>query len=185
MAKKPENRYSPHAATAILVVCGQDTWHLSEGARFGYRTCLFYYPIVSRLALLEGYIFIANIKVLLKPPMLIAQRKKTYCQNCHYPLTSNYNFCPQCGQENTDKRVAFNTLVQEFFANFIAYDSRLVKTVIPFLFKPGFLTNEFNDGRRVKYMHPLRLYFIVSFFYFFALALVYKEDATGVSYGQT
>jgi hypothetical protein len=117
--------------------------------------------------------------------MLIAQRKKTYCQNCHYPLTDSYNFCPQCGQENTDKRVAFNTLVQEFFANFIAYDSRLAKTVIPFLFKPGFLTNEFNEGRRVKYMHPLRLYFIVSFFYFFALALVYKEDATGVSYGQT
>jgi hypothetical protein len=41
---KPENRYSPHAATAILVVCGQYTWQLSEGAHIGYQTYLFLLP---------------------------------------------------------------------------------------------------------------------------------------------
>jgi hypothetical protein len=117
--------------------------------------------------------------------MRLAQRKKTYCQNCHYPLAETYNFCPHCGQENSDKRVAFNTLVQEFFANYIAYDSRLARTIMPFLFKPGLLTNEFVEGRRTKYMHPLRLYFIVSFFYFFAFTLAYKEDSSLVSAGST
>jgi hypothetical protein len=34
-------------------------------------------------------------------------------------------------------------------------------------------------------MHPLRLYFIVSFFYFFALTMAYKEDSTLVSFGST
>lgn len=102
--------------------------------------------------------------------MYLVRRKKSNCQNCQYPLLENYSFCPNCGQENSDKLVAFRTLVSEFFSNYIAYDSKLGRTIGPFLFKPGLLTNEFIKGKRVKYMHPLRLYFAVSFFYFLILS---------------
>jgi hypothetical protein len=105
-----------------------------------------------------------------------SRRKKSYCQNCHYPLAENYNFCPHCGQDNSDKLVSFWTLVYELFSNLIAYDSRMLRTVRPFLFKPGFLTQEFIAGRRVKYMHPLRLYFIISFFYFLALSITISRE---------
>jgi hypothetical protein len=143
---------------------------------------LSYAPSTGR-RFLEGYLILFNIKVFLQPFMRISQRKKSYCQNCHYPLTDNYNFCPHCGQENTEKLAAFSTLVYEFFSNLIAYDSRLTRTIRPFLFKPGFLTNEFIAGKRMMYMHPLRLYFIVSFFYFFAFTLAYRQDNNVDSFG--
>lgn len=108
--------------------------------------------------------------------MRVFNRKKTYCQNCQYPLQDSYNFCPQCGQENSDKRESFWTLVQEYFGNVFAYDSRIARTVRPFLFKPGYLTNQFNVGRRASFVHPLRLYFFVSFFYFFAFTLSVNQQ---------
>lgn len=104
--------------------------------------------------------------------MHLLRRKKNYCQNCDYPLSSNYNFCPNCGQENNDKLVSFGTLIGEFFSNYFAYDSRFGRTIIPFLFKPGFLTKEFVAGKRNYYMHPLRLYFIISFVYFLIFSFV-------------
>lgn len=108
-------------------------------------------------------------------------RKKSSCQNCQYPLLDNYNYCPNCGQENSEKLVSFSTLIIEFFSNIIAYDSKLGRTVKPFLFKPGYLTNEFITGKRAKYMHPLRLYFIISFFHFFAVTLVFQQNLNTVS----
>jgi hypothetical protein len=108
--------------------------------------------------------------------MLLARRKKSNCQNCQYPLLENYIYCPNCGQENSDKLVAFSTLISEVMSNYIAYDSRLGRTIIPFLFKPGLLTNEFIAGKRIKYMHPLRLYFIVSFFYFLIFSVVVSKQ---------
>lgn len=108
-------------------------------------------------------------------------RKKSNCQNCQYPLLDNYNFCPHCGQDNSDKLVPFSTLVSEFFSNLIGYDSKLARSVKPFLWKPGYLTNEFIAGRRASYIHPLRLYFVISFFYFFALTLAYKQTTDTAS----
>ncbi|CAN5419744.1 DUF3667 domain-containing protein [soil metagenome] len=104
------------------------------------------------------------------------RRKKSYCQNCQYPLSTNYNFCPHCGQENNDKTVSFGTLISDFFSNYFAYDSKLVKTIKPFLFKPGFLTKEFISGRRTTYMHPLRFYLIISFIYFLIFSFTVIHD---------
>lgn len=122
--------------------------------------------------------------------MSFYRRKKSYCQNCQYPLSSNYNFCPQCGQENNDKLVSFGTLISDFFSNYFAYDSRLVKTIKPFLFKPGFLTKEFISGRRTTYMHPLRFYLIISFIYFlmFSFTVIHETETTNskfIDFGPT
>jgi hypothetical protein len=60
----------------------------------------------------------------------------------------------------------------EVISDFLSYDSRFVKTIYPFLFRPGFLTVEFVAGRRIRYMHPLRLYLFVSLLYFSVFSLV-------------
>jgi hypothetical protein len=80
------------------------------------------------------------------------------------------NFCAQCGQENTTKVVSFGTLVYEVVSDFVSWDSRWFQTVVPFLFLPGRLTNEFIAGKRVRYMPPLRLYFFVSLICFSIIA---------------
>lgn len=110
-------------------------------------------------------------------------RKVPRCQNCDYPLEPDFNFCPRCSQHNSDKLTSFWRLLVEVVSDFFSYDSRFVKTIFPFLFKPGYLTNEFVAGRRVRYMHPLRLYVFVSLLYFSVFSLVVgssvKDDADG------
>jgi hypothetical protein len=101
-----------------------------------------------------------------------AVRKSLRCQNCDYPLEPDFNYCPQCSQHNSDKLTSFGKLLVEVVSDFFSYDSRFVKTIYPFLFRPGFLTVEFVAGRRIRYMHPLRLYLFVSLLYFSVFSLV-------------
>ncbi len=103
------------------------------------------------------------------------RRKSNHCLNCDAMLDSVYNYCPMCGQENNDNNVSLATLLQDFFSNYFSFDSRFAKSIKPFLFKPGFLTNMFMEGKRMSYAHPLRLYLIISLFYFFVCSLIVKD----------
>lgn len=98
-----------------------------------------------------------------------ALRKTKNCLNCQTPLDEVYNYCPICGQQNDDRNVSFKELGRDLFENFFSFDSRLAHTFFPFFFKPGELTKKYNEGKRFTYANPIRLYIIVSFFYFFVL----------------
>lgn len=101
-----------------------------------------------------------------------ALRKTKKCLNCETPLSEAYDYCPMCGQQNDNKNVSFKDLSRDLFENFFSFDSRLAHTFFPFFFKPGELTKKYNEGKRFTYANPIRLYIIVSVFYFFALNLV-------------
>ena len=92
-------------------------------------------------------------------------RKTDTCSNCNASL-SNANYCPECGQQNTTKNVGIGILVKDFIDDFFTLDSRLFKTIFPLLFKPGFLTLEYNKGKRIKYLPPLRMYLVLSVLFF-------------------
>jgi hypothetical protein len=53
----------------------------------------------------------------------------------------------------------------------VTWDSRVWRTLFPLLFRPGFLSAEFNAGRRMRYMPPFRLYIVVSFLMFLVLSI--------------
>ncbi len=52
----------------------------------------------------------------------------------------------------------------------LSLDTRLFRTLWPLLRRPGFLTVEFLDGRRARYVHPFKLYFALSVLLFIALS---------------
>ncbi len=104
------------------------------------------------------------------------RRKTNECLNCGSLLNDVYNFCPICGQENTTNNVSFNMLVADFFNTFFALDSKFAKSIKPFLIRPGFLTNQYLNGKRATFAHPLRFYLIVSLFFFFVFTIVTKES---------
>jgi hypothetical protein len=54
-------------------------------------------------------------------------------------------------------------------------DSRIFRSVPPFLFKPGFLTREYLAGKRKKYMSPFRLYLLLSLLFFFLAQTTSKK----------
>lgn len=109
------------------------------------------------------------------------RRKTNACLNCGHTLSDVYNFCPHCGQENNDHNVSFGTFIGDFFSNYFSFDSRIGRSLKPFFLRPGFLTNQFNEGKRMRYVHPLRLYLIVSVFFFFVATLLVQRNLEEVS----
>ncbi len=87
------------------------------------------------------------------------------CKNCSTEIEGN--FCHFCGQRYHDHKESFGELVYEFLSDFLHFDSRFFKTVIPLLFAPGKLTKSYNDGKQRSQFHPIRLYLFSSFLYFF------------------
>ena len=98
------------------------------------------------------------------------------CLNCSENLNAEQNYCPNCGQETSDKKLPLGTFLKDFFSNYLNLDAVILKTLSPFIFRPGRLTKEFNDGKRRRYINPIRLYLIFSLFYFFTISLTVPKD---------
>ncbi len=94
-----------------------------------------------------------------------AGKKVHECKNCSTEIEGPY--CNFCGQRYHDHKESFGELVYEFIADFLHFDSRFFKTVIPLLFAPGKLTKSYNEGKQRSQFHPIRLYLFSSFIYFF------------------
>ena len=86
------------------------------------------------------------------------------CLNCGTILKGHY--CYACGQKDEHLHEPFYIMVGHAFAHYWHFDSKFLNTLGPLLFKPGFLTNEFIAGKRVRYVHPVQLYFFLSIIFF-------------------
>ncbi|MFC4347856.1 DUF3667 domain-containing protein [Kordiimonas lipolytica] len=91
----------------------------------------------------------------------------TLCSNCNAPLTGP--FCHICGQKDDDLKRPIWTLLREILDDVISTDSRLFKTLILLVLVPGGLTRAFRDGRRARFVPPLRLYLVISIMFFVIL----------------
>ena len=91
----------------------------------------------------------------------------THCQNCGAELVGPH--CGQCGQPAIDYRRSFRHVIVDVLDSFLNWDSKFFATIGLLLVKPWRLTNEFLAGKRVRYLHPLRLYLLASILFFFAI----------------
>jgi hypothetical protein len=91
------------------------------------------------------------------------------CLNCGSTLVEA--FCARCGQRNMDMRIPARDLALDAVEDGLSLDSRVARTLAPFLFRPGFLTLEWTSGRRARFSSPLRLYLLTSFVFFLASGL--------------
>jgi hypothetical protein len=88
----------------------------------------------------------------------------THCENCGAPLTGE--FCAQCGQHAIDYRRSIFRVLLDAADSFLNWDTKFLHSVNQLLIRPWQLTNDFNAGRRARYVHPLRLYLIGSIVFF-------------------
>jgi len=102
--------------------------------------------------------------------------KLDHCLNCRQPLLHDENFCPVCGQENKDRNISIFAFIEELISSLFNFETVFFRTIPAFLFYPGKLTLEFNEGKRKKYINPIRLYLIASLFYFFVISYVIPGD---------
>ncbi|HZH69230.1 MAG TPA: DUF3667 domain-containing protein [Flavobacteriaceae bacterium] len=104
------------------------------------------------------------------------QYRTEKCLNCEHPLDKSDVFCPHCSQLNSNKKLHFSDLFNEFFASIFAYDSRLVKTLKIIMFRPGIITKQYVAGKRMTYANPFRFYLSVSIIFFLLLGLISKIE---------
>lgn len=90
------------------------------------------------------------------------------CPNCGTVATRN--FCPECGQECISFRLSLRDFAHEFLDDHVGWSTRVPRTLGRLLFRPGALTRDFIDGRRVRYLSPLRLYLSLSVIFFLVVA---------------
>jgi hypothetical protein len=81
-------------------------------------------------------------------------------------------FCYYCGQPDKNFLRFFPVLLRELLEDILDFDSRFMRTIKPLLFKPGKLTRDYLDGRRFRYVPPLRLYIFSSIAFFFLAAIL-------------
>jgi hypothetical protein len=91
------------------------------------------------------------------------------CANCHATLAGEY--CAACGQRHEPHVHTVAHFAGEAFESISHADSRVWRTLLFLLIKPGRLTREFFDGRRVRYLPPFRLYLVISVLFFLVVGL--------------
>ena len=97
-----------------------------------------------------------------------SQRER--CLDCEAPLHGLY--CSRCGQKSTrGVEVSLRQFGREALDSVFSFDSRIWRTLRLLIAQPGRLSVEYWQGRRARYVAPLRLYLFVSFVAFLALGL--------------
>jgi hypothetical protein len=93
-----------------------------------------------------------------------AEARSSACLNCGMPLTGA--FCAGCGQRDIPPYPSVRELAMDAISEFSGWDGRLASTLRALVRRPGMLTHEFLEGRRARYISPLRVYLIASLVYF-------------------
>jgi len=92
------------------------------------------------------------------------RRKENNCLNCGATVYDRY--CHICGQENIVTHETFWHMIQHFFYDITHFDSKFLDTVRLLVRKPGFLSKEYNSGRRTTHLHPVKMYVFTSAVFF-------------------
>ena len=94
---------------------------------------------------------------------------KVVCANCGAELLGEY--CYRCGQPVKGMIRPLSSMMHDIADTIFNIDSRIFRTLWPLLTRPGYLSNEYFSGRRVRFVTPFRLYFFLSIAAFFAMQL--------------
>jgi hypothetical protein len=105
------------------------------------------------------------------------ERSMDRCANCEALLSGPY--CSQCGQRHEPAVHSFWHFMREGFEDLTHADSRLWRTLRDLVFRPGFLTREFLEGRRARYLPPVRLYLVLSIVFFLIAGVVMSHSPGG------
>jgi hypothetical protein len=108
-----------------------------------------------------------------------------HCRNCGSPLYGEH--CYACGQPTKGLVRHFSSILGDFADTLFNIDGRLLRTLPALLLKPGFLTREYIEGHRVRYVSPVRLFVFLCIGTFFAAKLatpsfeIGRDDAVRVA----
>jgi len=92
------------------------------------------------------------------------------CADCAAPVAGKY--CAACGQETLIETPTVRHFLQEFADQYVALEGKLGRTLRVLILKPGQLTLDYVEGRRQRYVRPLKLYLTISVVFFGLLGVL-------------
>jgi hypothetical protein len=101
----------------------------------------------------------------------------TECLNCGTALTGAY--CSTCGQKAGRPVLTMRDILRETSHELFDWDGKIPSTLWTLFTKPGRLTIDVLEGRRARWLTPLRVYLICSIVFFAAKPVL--EAVTGRS----
>lgn len=101
------------------------------------------------------------------------------CLNCGTHLRGQY--CGNCGQRARSRLISLWELIRDAFGDLFELDSRLWRTLVPLMIRPGQLTHDYLQGRRARFMPPFRMYLVLSLL-FFLVAFFDPRETFGIFY---
>src|SRR5687768_12706751 len=106
-----------------------------------------------------------NSESILSNPTDTSKKRIHVCKSCGNNFTGL--FCNECGEkvlepsDRTFKSFLVNIQIGITFA-----DNKFLKSLRLTILKPGFLSREYIEGKRVNYLRPLQLFFVLNLVYF-------------------
>jgi hypothetical protein len=98
------------------------------------------------------------------------------CKNCGHSFEGFY--CNLCGEkviQTKDRK--FKSFMTTVMIATTFVDNKFAKSLWLTISNPGFLSREYVDGRRVRYMRPLQMFFILNLIYFlFPVLQMFKSS---------
>jgi hypothetical protein len=91
------------------------------------------------------------------------------CLNCSRALPDGDNYCAVCGQKRQPLRRTMRDIGAEFWDSTLGIDSKLIRSFRNLLFRPGFLTAAYLQGKRVEYLRPVSLFLLTAGILFLTL----------------
>lgn len=90
------------------------------------------------------------------------------CKSCGNNHQENY--CPACGEKIFHpNQLSVKHFVEETFEGFIHFDTKFFRSLKTLISKPGQLSVDYVEGRRVKYMKPIQFFLVVNLLFFFLI----------------
>lgn len=78
-----------------------------------------------------------------------------HCMNCGEELVGMY--CHRCGQYASPPVIKMSEFIKDYVRNLFSIESKAIPTIINLILHPGKIAKEFNAGRYVSYVDPLKL----------------------------
>lgn len=93
------------------------------------------------------------------------------CPTCRKAVSSA--FCPDCGERQLDfHALTLRGLAEQIFLALTSIDSKLIRSFLSLVGRPGALTAAYLEGRRKPYLGPVPLFLMANVLFFAAESLL-------------
>lgn len=99
----------------------------------------------------------------------------TVCENCGAKLSGRY--CSDCSQDVEGGLVPFKVFLKDGISELLSFDLRYPRSLKALLF-PGKITDDYLQGKRVRYAPPLRLAFNATILLLIAIVIKLPQSET-------